>query len=141
MRFGIVLIFSLLFLGSAIAQTEFAKFSIGEKKYEVKIDDNIVASMSMGETVMLSATDGQGTSVTTMVPAQVGEYKATGGFTSPMLTITLSASDVYNLKTGNITITKVEGKTYTGSFKGEVMLIGEEQAQKASGTFSITLDM
>ena len=132
---------TLLFSVMGISQTEFAKFKIGENSYEVTIDDKIVASMPMGETVMLSATDGQGTSVTTMVPGQVREYKASGGYTSPMLTITLSASDVYNLKSGTIVITKVEGKTYTGSFKGDVSLSGEEQLQKASGTFSITLDM
>lgn len=123
------------------SQKEFATISIGADTYAVSIDANIVASMPMGETVMLSATDGKGMSLTTMVAASVGEYEVTGGYTAPMLTFTKTVSDVYNLKSGKIIIDKVEGKTYTGSFEGEIQKTGEDKLMPASGRFVITLDM
>ena len=95
----------------------------------------------MGETVLLSATDGKGMSLTSMVATKVGTYEVSGGYAAPMLNFTTSAANIYNLKSGTIVIEKIEGKTYTGSFKGNVEGSGDKKLIPASGKFVITLDM
>jgi len=127
----------------SFGQQEYASFKVGDKNVNVKINQEIVASVPAGEKVLLSATEGTGISMTVMVEKDVVKgYTLTGELGALIsASVSLSPSETYLLKSGKIEITQIKGKTYTGWFEGKAEKGGSSELIAISGKFQITLDL
>lgn len=139
------LVFSILFflIGMvAFGQDEFAKFTIAETTYEVTVNTEVIASMDAGSFVLLGPTDGKGQGLAIMIPSsEIATYELEGGYQAPMVTISVSASEYYNILEGTLEITDVKDKMYEGRFSGNAKKGSEETMVEVSGEFRVTLDM
>lgn len=141
-----LLIILLLISGSGLTQigtrTEYASYIINGIETVVNIDTKAIVSMNMGESVMLGAKEVSvnGSGITIMSPSTgVGEWELTGGYTAPIVTVSVNVETTYNITSGKLIITGVKDKFYEGTFEGISKTYDGEHT--VSGKFCIELDM